>query len=296
MDRGSKDEFPSASGVSRCMACVVAYDPDAGFEERVTLIADQVDELFIVNNFTAGTVHTAAGVVLENGNRGGIAGALNMAVAHARSRGSRFLALFDHDSVVPDGMIRKLVATAEATRGWIVGPAYNNSATGKAGRFVLDDNGRPVSRWIAGDEGVRPAYFVITSGTVLDLHSIPLDATYSEYLGLDMVDIDFCLSVRARGGKVYLDTSTRMSHGIGNKPAGSSRYAPPSYSMERHAGIIRNRVRTWRKWGRAFPRFIALDLMVTAADFARNILLMPDRLAYGRAYLRAFMKELLVGR
>lgn len=276
----------------RCLACVVAFNPDDEFESRLVPIRMQVDKLIVVNNFETGSVRLKGVEVIENGNRGGIAGALNAAGAYARQNGFRYIALFDHDSVVPLGMVSHLIDSLRSRNGSVIGPVYDNSATQKAGRFVLDWHGVPLSRWISRDEGVKSAYFVITSGTVIDLEQVPCGCIHDEMLGLDMVDIDYCLSLKDSGALVLLDTSVRMQHGIGNKVAGSRRVDPPNYSLDRHAGIIRNRVRVWRKWVRRFPLFVLLDLAVTSVDFARNVALLPNRSEYAAAFCRSMMAAL----
>ncbi|WQI22975.1 glycosyltransferase [Stenotrophomonas maltophilia] len=290
---GSPAELDAGrDAAGRCLACVVAFNPDDEFESRLAPIKMQVDKLIVVNNFKAGSVQVKDVEIIENGNRGGIAGALNAATAYARQSGFRYIALFDHDSAVPLGMISRLIDSLCSRGGSVIGPVYDNSATQKAGRFVLNWRGVPLSRWISRDEGVKPAYFVITSGTVIDLERVPCECTHDETLGLDMVDIDYCLSLTDSGGLVLLDTSVRMQHGIGNKAAGSRRMDPPNYSLGRHAGIIRNRVRVWKKWGRRFPLFVLLDLAVTGADFARNVALLPNRGEYAAAFCRSMMAAL----
>lgn len=276
----------------RCLACVVAFNPDDQFKARIEAIQRQVDQVIVVNNFDSGSVRLQGVEIFENGNSGGIAGALNLAIAFARQNGFRYVALFDHDSVVPSGMIRGLISALGFHHGSIIGPVYDNSATGKAGRFVIDWRGLPLSRWISRDEGVKSAYFVITSGTVIDLDRVPLDLVHDESLALDMVDIDYCLSLKDSGGIVLLNTSIRMQHGIGNKLAGSTRMDPPNYSLERHSGIIRNRVRIWKRWVRRFPLFVLLDVLVTGADFARNFLLLPNRGKYAIAFYRSMFAAL----
>lgn len=275
----------------KVLACVVTYDPDQGFKNRIKRIKRQVDKVLVVNNFDGRDMSSDSYELLENGNIGGIAGALNKALDYALENDYGYLCLFDHDSDVPDGLVAALVKEAYQGQATIVGPIYINSATGKAGRFVLDINGKAVSKWISKDLGVIPAYFVITSGTLINLKLLPSDVRYNESLSLDMVDVDFCLSLKSSGNRIFLHTGVCMSHGIGNKKNGSSRLSPPNYSLARHRSIIINRVRIWRKWYCIFPSYVRLDLIVTSADFLRNIMFMRNRFSY----IRSFISGLVTG-
>jgi len=270
----------------RIACCFIAYRPDAGFLDRIRQVRAEVDELLVVDNsedLSLGLPADAGVTVIANANRGGIAGALNRAVDHARTAGFSHICLFDHDSLVPRGMVQRLVHELERVQGTLIGPIYTNSANGHPGRFFIDVDGRPKSRWLTGGQGVIPAFFLITSGTVLALARHDGSIRYDESMKVDMVDIEFCLQVRQAGGKLFLDTDSQMSHGIGNKDKGSWRFAPPNYSPNRFRMILGNRILIWRRWGRIHPRFVLHDIFVATADVVRNTLLLKNRLVYLRA-------------
>ena len=271
---------------TKLLGCVVAYRPDSKFPDRIRLIAAQVDGLLVVDNSEDGSLALSGFpnvVVHRNNNRGGIAGALNHALDHGRESGYTHVSLFDHDSVVGEDMLSSLVSNLEQAAGTLIAPAYVNSATGNPGRFVTDENGRPKSQWIGDNRGVVKAFLVITSGTVIALQRLSPSIRYDERLLLDMVDVEFCLRVRHSGGTVLLDTSQVMLHGIGNRPDGASRFAPPQYSASRFSSVIRNRVTIWRRWRKIYPRFVTQDALVALLDFLRNLTLLSNRWSYLRA-------------
>lgn len=282
----SPTSFERPAMIPKIVSCIVAYRPDDGFVDRIRNVRTQVDELVVVDNSEDLSLALPADVgatIIRNANRGGIAGALNRALDHARAGGFSHLCFFDHDSLVPDGMVRHLAREVERVKGTLIGPIYVNSATGHPGRFVLDVDGHPKSRWLTGGHGVVPAFFLITSGTVVSLERLDPSIRYDESMLVDMVDVEFCLRVRQAGGKLFLDTESVMSHGIGNREEGASRFAPPNYSANRYRMIVGNRILIWRRWFRTNPRYVALDVLVTLADFARNTLLLEKRLPYLRA-------------
>jgi len=277
--------------ITKIVSCVVAYRPDDGFVDRIRQIRAQVDELLVVDNSEDLSLKLSAegGVtVIPNANRGGFAGALNRAIDHARAAGFSHICFFDHDSVAPAGMVQRLAQELERVKGTLIGPIYVNSATGHPGRFVLDVNGHPKSRWLRGGQGVIPAFFLITSGTVVALDRLAPEIRYDESMLVDMVDVEFCLRVRQVGGKLFLDTESLMRHGIGNRDKGASRFAPPNYSATRYRMIVGNRILIWRRWFRIHPHFVALDVLVTLADLLRNTLLLKRRLTYLRAVSAGF--------
>ena len=270
----------------KTLSCIVAYRPDPGFVDRINLIRPQVDELLVVDNSEDLSLRIPAEdnvTVIGNANRGGIAGALNRAIDHARATGCTHICFFDHDSVAPAGMVQRLVQEIERVQGTLIGPIYVNSATGHPGRFVLDVDGSPRSAWLRGGRGVIPAFFLITSGTVIALSRLNPTIRYDESMLVDMVDVEFCLCVRQCGGKLFLDTESLMSHGIGNREEGASRFAPPNYSANRYRMIVGNRILIWRRWFRLYPRYVALDVLVMLADLLRNTLLLKKRGTYLRS-------------
>ena len=269
----------------RLLACIVAYRPDADFDTRAADVARQVETLLIVDNAEDASLPPlqTPHVLLHHRNVGGIAGALNAALRYARAEGYTHLALFDHDSTVPAGMLDRLADALDAGQGTLIGPVYVNSATDKPGRFVLDVDGRPASRWIAKGTEVLPAFFLITSGTMIDVERLRGEIDYDELLAVDMVDVQFCLQVRASGGRILLDTSQVMRHGMGNREVGARRFAPPNYSANRYTMIVANRIIIWRRWTRRNPRYIAMDVSVALLDFVRNVLLLRHRLTYLQA-------------
>lgn len=279
-----KDPQSGDAGVPVTAACIVAFDPDEHFSARVAAIASQVDVLIVVNNSKNGLPALAPGNIatIENENSGGLAGAINRSVAFCRERQYRYLAIFDHDSDAPPQLIQALLARIRTERCAVLGPRYVNSAILKPGLFIRDVGGWPVPEWIGEDKGVVDTYFVINSGSVLDIEQIPAGVSHSESLGVDMVDVDFCLRLKRAGRRVCVDTAQAMLHGIGNREKGTSRLSPTRYSDERRYLMARNRCVTWRVWATHYPAYMLLDVAIAATDALRNLLFLQRRLRYLR--------------
>lgn len=269
-------------------AAITAYFPDDLFQERVKIIAQQVDWVIVVDNGDGTTIRKenlpSNSEVYVNNNKGAMAGALNVALRHAKLLKFDYLITFDQDSVVPAGLIAGLIETSNQTGAAIVGPNFFNSATKAPGRFYLYNNGHAFFKWFPSPAGIHEALFVITSGMLIHLKALPDLVEYREEFLVDLVDIDFCLTARALGLIVMLDTNVSMSHAIGNKAAGSWRFSTSHYSPYRKYLSTKNRLIVWHEHWRRYTSFVLSDMMIAFADLVRTLLLERERRSLAKAF------------
>jgi rhamnosyltransferase len=273
---------------SNVCAGVTAYYPGEGFYERINAIADQVALVIVVNNSDSDSLSRddfAENVEIRfNKNIGAVAGALNIVLREARLLNFDYLVTFDQDSVVPPDLITGLIAARRATGAHIVGPNYFNSATKAPGRFNLYRQGLMISKWFPKPAGIHEAYCVITSGMLMALNDLPRNLDYRDDFLVDLVDVEFCLKARSLGLRVVVNTDVFMSHALGNRLPGSSRFSATNYGPFRRYTATRNRIILWRQYLRAFTLFVVTDIAIAFADLARTLLIERDRPGLIKAY------------
>ena len=126
----------------RICAVVVAYHPAAAIIKNIAALLEQVDEVVIVDNGSAGdskasldklsSYHKVS--VIHNQENLGIAAALNIGVRHAKAAGYEWVATFDQDSSVMPGMIMTMLQAynlyPDKDKIASLSPRYQNQSTG----------------------------------------------------------------------------------------------------------------------------------------------------------------------
>jgi rhamnosyltransferase len=257
-------------------AVIVTYHPDAQVFERIDTLAAQVDVLYVIDNTpeTVAFPALAPGVVFErNGNRGGLAGALNSALRHARASHLRYVFVFDQDTEIPRGYCDAMLAasaTLAATDWAVAGPRHVNASTGHPVRLSVP--GRFMnSLWPTSAMKNVECLFLINSCSLLDLARVPAQLCYDEHLAVDMIDVAFCLALRRLGLQSFCIPSITVVHGIGNRKPGSFAFSATHYSSERKYLQTRNRFIVWRTFWATEKAYVVTDLLIWLMDAARTI-------------------------
>ncbi|MEH0835107.1 glycosyltransferase [Pectobacterium cacticida] len=255
---------------ARLLGCVVTFNPEDITDNLVSL-SNNVSHLLVIENSNNSSLSFDRDniCVLYNSNKGGIAGALNKALEYGRIHGFDFLVIFDQDSIVEDKIIRKLMMSLTQNNLSIIGPRYRNSATKQPGFFYLDNCGIPFPKWIGCSMGLKKVFFIINSGTVMDLNKIPKCITYDEDLFVDCVDVDFCLALRSGGIKCFIDTDVEMLHGLGNRNQVYSKLEPANYNSNRYSNLAKSKFILWKKWFLKYPLFIICDFFIFLLEIIR---------------------------
>ncbi|KFX17198.1 hypothetical protein KP17_05685 [Pectobacterium parvum] len=255
---------------SKLLGCVVTFNPDDITDALVSL-SNKVSHLLIVENSnnTSLDLNKNNISILFNFNKGGIAGALNKALEYGRVHGFDFLILFDQDSIIEEEIISKLMSSLIQKNLSIIGPRYRNSATKQPGFFYLDKFGIPFPKWVDNSIGLKKSFFIINSGTIMNLKKIPANVIYEEGLFVDCVDMDFCLTLRCQGIQCFIDTDVEMLHGLGNRNQVSSKLEPTNYNTERYSNLAKSKFFLWKKWFLKFPLFVILDFLIFLLEIVR---------------------------
>lgn len=273
-------------------AVVVTYHPDASVAENLKDLRPQVDWLIVVDNGSSDEeiecIDTAAmlGVeLIRNGENLGIATALNIAVKHALERNMEWVFLFDQDSRVEPGFVKKmLVAFAASTWGErlaILTPQYRDTRSGK---LITAKRVR---------EGLEIA---MTSGSLLRAETFLRHGLFREELFVDAVDHEYSLRLRKAGRVLEETSSATLVHALGAPAAHRLFRRKPfytaNYSPSRRYYQERNKVWMARHYGRSFPRFILNRFQMSAVDFVKILFFEERRWEKMRFFLRGVVNGL----
>jgi len=205
----------SSKGSSRHLhAVVVAYNPDPDFSNRLARLDSQFEKVWIVNNGdtlnlpsalpSASTPRTAT--VIEMHGNSGIAAAINAGVRAAATDGATWAALFDQDSICPDGFadagFTAIEWAADQTRVALFAPMFADS--GNVYQRPQNPDGEPYPRI---DEA-------ITSGSFVRLSTFLALGGYDESFFIDFVDHDYMLRLNQSGNEAR-SLPIELIHSIG---------------------------------------------------------------------------------
>ncbi|MCS7049130.1 MAG: glycosyltransferase family 2 protein [Verrucomicrobiae bacterium] len=200
----------TANGVC---AVVITYNPDGGFLARARAIAQQVDDLVVVDNYSYSQpelrreCEVAGFGFIANPQNLGVGVALNQAVQWAQRRGFPWALFFDQDSLPKPDCAAELLAIAHAA-GHVrpVGLVGANYWDGSRGQYLVEPSS--AQRWIETAS-------VITSGSLLSIAAYKVAGPFREDFFIDSIDIEYALRLRAHGFAVLLSSKPLMNHAIG---------------------------------------------------------------------------------
>lgn len=238
-------------------AVVVAYNPDSNFTHRISTLARQVGVVVIVDNAStaasrapwAWAERRAGFEVIMNDQNIGIGAALNQGVAWARRQGYGYVLTLDQDTTPGPTMVEELagILLDRGISGEIgmVGANYRDTNTGKE---AASGSGK----------GHMESFTVITSGSLLPAEAYERVGPFREDLFIDLVDIEYCLRLRAHGYRILMSSAPLMDHSLGQghviRVAGK-RLACMNQPASRKYYASRNRLIVFREFMRSEPRW-----------------------------------------
>lgn len=270
---------------SSIAAVVLAYRPDSGLSDRVTLLREQVDRVYIVNNSTddesSELLSTIAASIadiriLQQADNVGVAAGFNAGMIPALRDGHDYVIIFDQDSTVTPGMVDSLVSAHQRVgpRAGIAGPALRSDETGI------------VYRRESG-VGAREVDVLISSGSLFSRELIEAIGLHDEALFIDYVDHEISLRARSRGFRNLKVFNAILDHRFGDSDPvtllGRTVYLA-NYSPLRHYYAARNRLIVIRRYG--IGRWFWEDLWFTAKAWVKLLLAERDRRTKISAALR----------
>lgn len=198
----------------RICAVVIAYFPDAEFEQRMAIVLPQVNALVVVDNTPRGACKnkfqslvagTHQATVIEMGENKGIAAALNKGLEYAIASKCNLMISLDQDTQCYPDMVRTLMSAKAETASDIAVIGGNYFDT-RNGNYKIREQG-PQS-WLLQKT-------VITSGCLINTAVAAKVGGFREDYFIDQVDHEFCLRVRSRGYSIAITRAPIMVHSVG---------------------------------------------------------------------------------
>lgn len=285
---------------------VVTYFPDvAALRALVDAARPQTASLVIVDNTPATAAHRCCppmdGVeIISTGFNAGLAAGLNRGCERARSRGARFVLLFDQDSVPAADMFeRQAAAWAAATQSGLrvaaAGPRFADSRGARVFPFLRlgllrnhEVVPRPEDEFVCTDT-------LITSGCLIAMAALDDAGPMDESLFIDNVDLDWGFRALARGWALIGAPRAVLSHRIGDEHVAAPAWArwfgkdrAIGHGADRLYYITRNRIRLY--WRPHVPlAWKAQDLLRLPAKIVLSLWLAQDRAKVAKALARGVL-------
>jgi rhamnosyltransferase len=249
---------------------------------------------------TATALGAADVPLLHNGNRNGIAGALNRGLARLFAAGADAVALFDQDSTPPPeffDVMRGMCETLGA-QPFMLGPRiYDENEERFLPEIIIDGPWRV--RRLRLDPGARAqrCSFLISSGCVVSRHAFETLGAFADSLFIDHVDTEYCFRALLSNVPLYVMPQLVLSHRIGAKRR--HRFGPFTLTAGNHAPArryytARNAMYIALKYGRRFPVAFSPNLW-TLCQALQVLLCEADKLAKLRGIVMG-MADGLFGR
>jgi rhamnosyltransferase len=253
------------SKATKLCVVVVTYFPER--EDLASLLQEmsmQVPTIVILDNNSSMAVREwlvplareyHAHLILHDQNIG-VAAAHNEGIRWAKENDCSHVILFDQDSGPNGAMVARLLELeqmllARGVQVGAIGPQFRNSNDGASYPFIRlekwrirKDYGDPLH-----DEGIVPADYLITSGSLIRLEVFDAIGLYEEDLFIDYVDIEWGLRAKSHGFRHFGVCTVEMRHRLGGPPLKlfGGRITAPARSPLRHYYHFRNAVSLYRR-------------------------------------------------
>lgn len=217
----------------RVFAIVVTYLPQVEpLMALLALLAPQVSRVLVVDNSPQDDLRAERACansgcsnlgIIRLGRNLGIAKALNVGIALARSADATHVLLSDQDSEPAFDMVNGLLrAEADLRRRVVrigaIGSSFININSGKLFPFHVIVRGRPFygRRSASAKEPHVEVITLITSGTLVPMATFDEVGLMREDFFIDCVDTEWCYRARAHGLLLYGTAWATMLHRMGD--------------------------------------------------------------------------------
>jgi rhamnosyltransferase len=176
----------------------------------------------------------------------GIAAAQNIGIKKAEQKGAEYIIFFDQDSKIDQDYVGSLSKDFLSVRQYdpkiaIIGPVFTDSRYGFYYN-VININRFGIRKKINPENYNAPfaTSLIISSGSMIPVDAIHEIGYMNESLFIDYVDTEWCLRAASQGYTIYVGTSARMTHSIGDKIVKFLTLKIPVHSPFRRYYRVRN--------------------------------------------------------
>jgi len=205
---------PPPIATSIC-AVVVTFFPDQAINDRIKILLRQVGLLIIIDNtpekdvterFTKLQAEFGNTIdLIKNPINMGVSTALNQGLQRALKLGFTWILTLDQDTNCNPDMIRTLLNVYDRcdVKPSVIGSNY------------YDPQSKKLKVAQHGEDTFLVQKTVITSGSLVDAVLARDIGGFRDDYFIDQLDHEFCLRVRAHGGRVVISRSAVMQHSVG---------------------------------------------------------------------------------
>ena len=220
------------SPCSKSCAIIVTYNPDITALLELSAQLKKETDFIIVDNGTKEissivesiTIYEKCKAVIFLDQNEGLAKALNIGITWALERNYDFVFLFDQDSSLCDLFVKRMIdAFFDASEKTVsniaaVGPRIINPQTMRQTSFKLFSKLIFRSdRKLANSSSHYTVDFLITSGTLLYLHTLASIGAMKESYFIDNIDLEWCFRAKSKGYELIGTDEAVLYHAIGER-------------------------------------------------------------------------------
>jgi rhamnosyltransferase len=275
------DDKTNNRSSSRVGAVLVTYNPDDDAIQNIARLAEQVDQLVVVDNGSSDAfwVRLAAQQPqarfrrITNPENLGIATAFNLGARALLEAGCDFVMTFDQDSRIADDYVSQMLETFRNAQRELGNVAV------LAPRWRDPQSGRLFSEGVDGLE-VLEVRDVISSGCLIAAHAFSQVGFFADDYFIDGVDIEFCLRCRQHGLKIVLAVNREISHSLGQQMELKVLGASVVIFMHSHIRkyyMARNRIANYRKYAAREHNWFWSDVLMFIREVFHIILYENDK-------------------
>jgi len=213
-------------------AIVVTYNPDVGALLKLLGQLNKETDFLVIDNGSVGVdqyeesvrVYNHCQFFLKLGENKGLAEALNVGLREIMARGYEFALLFDQDSSLCDMYVNRMmqaykeVSALASRKIAALGPRIINPQTRRQTPFKLFNRiFLRTDRFFYGAKEHYFADFLITSGTLLPVSSLPDIGLMKASYFIDNVDLEWCFRAKSLGYDLAGTDQAVLYHAIGER-------------------------------------------------------------------------------
>ncbi|AWV06077.1 glycosyltransferase [Marilutibacter maris] len=187
--------------------------------------------------------------VIDNRNRGGLAGAYNRGAEALLARDCEVIFLLDQDSDIDASFFAGMMHACAGldSDAFLIGPKIHEINLGKCMPAIPPGRRFPRPRRIDDEvEGLFPTLFIISSGTALSAPAYRRLGAFREDYFIEYIDIEYGLRASSQGVPVYMNAAVTMRQTTGH--------------IVRHGKLFTTHHAAWRRYYGARNAVHALGL------------------------------------
>lgn len=257
---------------NKLSACIILYNPTSELVKNIKSFLSYVDKLYLVDNSQSSNQGLIKDVKIEYihfGSNKGIAFALNFACEIAKREGYIWMLTMDQDSEFFETNLSQffnnIVADNLDKNVSIISPLHATQ---------LDNESRKYA------ESLLEIKSCMTSGNLLNLEIWCQVGGFKSEFFIDSVDHEFCLRLRRRGFKIYLDPKCCLKHNLGSSSSGKIFglfINSTHHNSLRRYYMTRNRLFVIYHYFIFDPIFMLIDIINLVKEFVKIVLIEKDK-------------------